>query len=133
MAKSDFYRLFTGGNGARWEGALESTAESASDAPSGVPTDSEEVAQLERQAAELREAYEKDPEGVLKALKEAFPPDPDDEDSYRSRVEEALRRTKDLEKTEAEAEAAVSLEAASLPENFIDNIAAKYRDDADPD
>jgi Calcineurin-like phosphoesterase len=128
MSKSDFYRLFTGGNGARWEGALESTGEAASDTPAGVPSDSEEVVQLERQAAELREAYKKDPEGVLKALKAAFPPDPDDEDLYRFRIEEALRRTEDLEKTEAEAEAAVALEAASLPENFIDNIAAKYRD-----
>jgi hypothetical protein len=120
--------LFTGGNGARWEGSIESVAEGVSDLPAGVPTDSEEVAELERKAAELREAYARDPEGVLKALKDAFPPDPEDEDLYRERIEAALERTRDLEKTEAEAEAVVALEGVSLPDDFIDNIVPKYRD-----
>ncbi len=128
MSKSEFYRLFTGGNGSRWEGGLESTAEAASDIPAGVPSDSEEVVQLERQAAELKRAYERDPERVLKALKEAFPPHPDDEDLYKARIEEALRRTEDLEGTQVEAESVVALEAVSLPENFIDNVVARYRD-----
>jgi hypothetical protein len=120
--------MFTGGNGARWEGALESAAESATGAPARVPSDSEELAELERQAAELREAYARDPEGVLKALKDAFPPDPEEEDRYRQRIEEALRRTRDLERTEAEAREAVALEGVSLPDDFIDNIVPKYRD-----
>jgi len=128
MSKSDFYRLFTGGDGSIWEGSLESLAESRSDIPAGVPSDADEAAQLEKQVAELKQRYEKDPEGVLKGLKEAFPPDPDDdEEDYRERIEEALERTEDLEGTELEAAAHAGLEAASLPSNFIDNIAAKYR------